>query len=420
MSEPDPTTVFESEDLRATLHRAGGGSRPLVITFDSLNFELGLDRPGFGQDWLSDVGYDAVHVVSRRNIWYQYREMGELFGRLREQAAKHPRAVTYGSSMGGYAAIRFAGRVGADTAIAISPQFSIAPARAAFDDRWREHAHAIEFLWDEPTEEDRLLETAWVFFDPHDADRLHVDALAEHFPVRRLPLPYAGHPAGAYLAESGQLATSVLAMIEGVFDPEVFQRGVRGARRSSGQYHFTVAQRQPRRRLRTALRLAQEAARLAPLSAPYTSLNARLLEDAGRLEEAEELHRRALQLEPRHYKFHLDLALLLRTGRSSEAADLVRNLRGLDVDSAAAHQKACMILFRTGNYEDALVAARAALARAPGSRRTRSWVQALAVLLGTPIVGRGVLGLASRASERPASPFRKWLFQSDSRASRLS
>lgn len=409
MSAEPSTILFQSDDLRATLRRAGGEARPLVVTFDSLNHDLRLERPGFGEGWLDQIGYDAVHVVARRNDWYQHPEMGDLFAAVREETARHPRAVTYGSSMGGYAAVRFAGRVGASTAIAISPQMSIDPERAPFDDRWLEHGRRLAFLWDAPTPEDALVQTAYVFYDPKDVDRLHVRALADIYPVLAIPLRNAGHPAGAYLAESGLLGPAVMAMIEGTFDADAFGRSVRDARRLTGQYHFTLALKQPAHRPETARRLAARAAELGPLTAPYLSLHARLLPE-GREVEAERLHRRALELEPGHPRFHLDLAALLaRTGRDDEAAALVRDLGRFGLDQAWIHSQACLTLFLVGEYEAALVEARAGRERVPRSGELRAWERGLGALLRWPRIGRPVLDAARRLALRPAGRLRaRW------------
>ena len=80
--------LFGSPSLRAILHPAAGGERrPLVVTFDSLNADLRLDRPGFGQAWLRDAGYDAVHVVSADNAWYQHPDLGPACEAVRDAAA---------------------------------------------------------------------------------------------------------------------------------------------------------------------------------------------------------------------------------------------------------------------------------------------------------------------------------------------
>lgn len=386
--------VHASDHLRVVFRAAEGGSdRPLVVTFDSLSLDLRLDRPGFGEVWLRQVGYDAVHVVSDRNGWYQSPEMARVFPRVREIARERARTVTYGSSMGGYAAVRFAGRVGAQAAVAISPQFSIDPRKTPFEDRWTEYAAGLSFSWEAPSPEDAALERAYVLYDPADRDRLHMERLAEVFPVTPVPLLHAGHPAGTFLAEGLLLPDAVRAMIDGRFDPGEFRRARREARRRSGQYHHVLASRLPARRRATAERLGARAVELQPRSAVYLSALADRREDAGDLAGAEEAHRRALGLDPLEPRLYLRLAefLLRRGAPPAEVVELAAGIGRFGAQRTPVYTKACEVLLRAGAYEAARDELRAALERLPASRKLRSWEAALSATLSTPVLGRRLL-----------------------------
>ena len=355
MSGPNVVILLETADLRATLVDVGAAERPLVVTFDSLTHDPGLERLGFGQGWLDSEGYDAVHVVSRLNAWYQQPEMAELALRVRELSDRRSRTVTYGSSMGGYAAIRFAGRFGAQAAIAISPQFSVDPRRAPFDDRWAEYARDIDFMWEEPDPRDAELRTAWVLYDPRNNDRLHVEALGALYPVTPLPLPHAGHPAGGYLMEVGLLAETVLRMVDGTFEGAGFAAKARALRRRSAHYIAILGRLQPASRPRTAALLAETAALMQPHQAFFLMEHAYWLEARDRLDDAEALLRRAMELVPGHPRFPLALAsLLVRTGRNPEEA--VELARGVDVTGVEVRKSlvsASQVMFMSGRFGDA-------------------------------------------------------------------
>ena len=413
MSTSGRRLLFESADVRAALVEADGAARPLVVTFDSLNHDLRPDRPGFGEGWLDRIGFDAVHVTASANDWYQHPEMADLCAAVRAYGEERPRVVTYGSSMGGYAAIRFAGRLGARAAVAISPQFSIDPARAPFDTRWLDHGRRLRFLWDEEVDA-ASLEAAYVFYDPRDLDRLHVEALAGRYPVRALPLRHAGHPAGAHLAESGLLGPAVTAMIEGRFDAAAFEAELRGARRRSGQYHFTLAHRQPAHRRRTALRLAEEAARLGPHAAPYVGLHGRLLAEAGEMVEAERLQRRAIELEPGYPRLRVDLAAFLsRQGRHPEALAQVADVERYEIDEAAVFARAVGVRFLGGDLDGALALAASGRARMPHALELKAWDGGLRLLSSTPGIGRPLLALLRRLTlavpERTRARIAAWI-----------
>jgi pimeloyl-ACP methyl ester carboxylesterase len=114
----------------------------LAVTFHSASIDeegprkAGFDMPGFGQSFLRKHGINAVHVLVSRSHWYQTPEMEGALAFIRHIAKDYHRVVTYGSSMGGYAAIKFGPEVRANAAVAISPQYSIDPAKAPFEKRF--------------------------------------------------------------------------------------------------------------------------------------------------------------------------------------------------------------------------------------------------------------------------------------------
>ena len=389
---PGSSVLYASPRLNVRLRSVEGGRRrPLVVTFDSLNADLRLDRKGFGEDWLHDSGHDAVHVISAANAWYQHADMAPACAAVRAAAALHPWTATYGSSMGGYAAIRFADAVGARTAVALSPQFSIDPLKTPFETRWVEYAEDLAFIWDGARPANPTLQTAFVVYDPTDGDRRHAELLAEHYPVTPFPLPYAGHPAGTFLAETQLLGRSVLAMIDGTFDPGALRGELRAARRRSGKYHFVLSERQPAWRPDLSHRLAAEAARLNPASGAYLSAYARTLEARGDLDEAERLRLRAVEIMPGEPAFRLPLAALrLRRGASAdEITALATGLGDLGVRRTVYFTRAVKLLFLSGAFEAARAEARDAVRRRPNSLTLRAWAAWLSVSLAIPGLGPG-------------------------------
>ena len=385
--------VFASAGLRATFRDAGAADRPLVVTFDSLNADLRLDRPGFGEAWLAQCGYDAVHVVSARNAWYQDRDTPALLETVRSAVAERARVVTYGSSMGGYAAVRFAAALGAHAAVALSPQFSIDPAAAPWETRWTEYAHGLVFGEAPPAARVGAPERVFVVFDPLNRDRLHADALARLHPVVAAPVRHAGHPAGTFLAESGLLSQAVQAMIEDRFDPALFQRQVRDGRRRSAAYLYALARRQPARRAVLALGLVTAAARLAPLTAAYHAETGEQLARLGDLPGAEAALRRAQQVDPGEPIARLRLAehLVLHGGDPAEVEALVRGLESLGAVREWMFVRAVDLLFATGAYAAARDEARSGLRRLPRSRLLRGRAWGLGAILAVPGVGQAAL-----------------------------
>jgi hypothetical protein len=141
------TDIYVSQDLRA-FSSLGFCSGTIVVTFDSYTDARHLDRSGFAEHFLHSRQIDAIHIISRDNDWYQYPELPQAAKVVAEITSQYGRVVAYGSSMGGYAAIRFGAMVGATTAVALSPQYSIDPRSVPFETRWTADAARVKFIFE--------------------------------------------------------------------------------------------------------------------------------------------------------------------------------------------------------------------------------------------------------------------------------
>ena len=337
---PQPgTELFRSDDLLVRFVRAGDAPGAVCfVTFGSYTNDYTLDRQGFAEDFLRGEGIDAVHVLNRDNRWYQYAEMDGALAAAAEVARGYARVFTYGSSMGGYAALRFARAVTAQTAIAISPQYSLDPRVVPFEERWQADLAAITFRERAP----EPAATQVIFHDPRmRLDDAHARLFAA-LPAETLgvAVPYAGHPVGPMLVETGVLKDAVRAIVAGRFDPVRVQRAVRERRRRSAHHFFMLARRAERRGPAVRVALLRRAAEIAPESHILSAL-ASALDETGAHAEAGPLHREAIRLVPGNARARIGLARHLEaTGRAREA---IAELR-----AAAAGQGASVkLLVRT-------------------------------------------------------------------------
>ncbi|WP_131118731.1 hypothetical protein [Lichenihabitans psoromatis] len=271
------------------------GSTVCFVTFDSYSDVGSLDRPAFGESFLRDRGFDAVHILSRRNNWYLHETSAKAFDAARNAVTGYRRVVTYGSSMGGYAAIRFGRQVGAGHAIAMSPQYSINPDTPPFETRWRFDAEAIDFRhenrWD-----DCFVEAATIFYDPRDPDRHHVEMFKGKTRVIAVPVVNGGHPCTTMLAEIGLLQTALPEIAAGTFDPAIFAQHLKAERRRSAHLYYNISNNI--RRPRDRVRFARMAADLRPQYLPFLDHLGALLVQVGDLEEGKRILDHALVLEP--------------------------------------------------------------------------------------------------------------------------
>lgn len=291
--------LFRSDNVVVRSVPASDLSR-WVVTFDNYGIGPGFERPGFSQDYLQRAGISAIHVMGVGGDWYQYPEMAAAMKAVGLATADADRVVTYGCSMGGYAALRFAEAAGAHAVLALSPQYSINPETAPFEGRWIQESRNIQWI---PEIEKPLNIScpAIIAYDPTDIDRRHAHLFAQEAAVEHLRVPYGGHPVSTFLAEAGLLKPLLDDVISGRLDAASFQRAIRKARTTNATYFSQLADRQPAHRPDLALALAKRALERSPDSVIALGSYASKLTKLGRHEEAVRLHVRAVDLSQRDH-----------------------------------------------------------------------------------------------------------------------
>lgn len=232
---------------------------PLVVTFQSAAMgggsggENGLDKTGFGETFLAKAGVNAVHILASHNHWYQTPEIFEVLAEVRQIAAQASRIVTYGSSMGAYAAIRFAPDLGAHAAVALGPQYSVNPAKAPFEKRFARFYREDEWLFDEFDAAAYGGINVLMLYDPLDDDGKHAKLLMSAIPsINPMALPFCGHPVGPVLKQTGLVSSIVKDMAAGTFDADDARSKFIANRRTAptylrNLYQYTRRAKNPRR-----------------------------------------------------------------------------------------------------------------------------------------------------------------------------
>lgn len=116
--------IYKADHFTVTHHVPLDAKDELVVVcFDTI---FGDNREsGFGTDFLKKEKIESVFVSPRKNSFYQYLS-GKSLALILAEVLEKKRVVTYGSSLGGYAAIYYSGFLNA-TAVALSPICSILP-----------------------------------------------------------------------------------------------------------------------------------------------------------------------------------------------------------------------------------------------------------------------------------------------------
>ena len=378
----EASVLYQSADMLVRHVPAGDGTRH-VLTFDCYHDARTLDRPGFGEDFFPKHGIGATHLLTRNNDWYQYPDLPAALAAMRRAASGAARVLTYGSSMGGYAAVRFADAVGANAALALSPQYSVDPAKVPRELRWAQDQRRLTYL----PEVDGPIRSGVapvVAYDPHGMDRLHADLIAADTPVRRLRVPFGGHPVGTFLLDAGLLSDLVLQTLDGTLDPAAGEAAVRAARRRVAVYFSTLAARQPPWRPGLAVSLAEQAVRLAPDRPEGHYALALRLAAAGRHAEALRAHEATAARDRNPGYMFAHSAALHRAGDTPAALRIAHEVRTAWPHHAGIHHWISDLLRAQHDLPAALDYAEQAAAIDPANELYRATVNAIGAVLRPP------------------------------------
>jgi len=219
---------------------SNGASHPrlgtVVICFQYRRPDQHLDLPGFAEEFFDRFQVAAVFVNCATNEWYQYQDLPEALATLRAFVSAWARIVTYGSSMGGYAALRFASAVGAKRTIAVGPQYSPRSLVVAGDNRYDALVAQTQFLHEDSYRASAALDN-YVVYDPLlKMDERHMMEYRKEANVVPIRIPCGGHTPTILLAQCGLLSDFILDLIAGTFCALRFRHVFRRARTSSPEY----------------------------------------------------------------------------------------------------------------------------------------------------------------------------------------
>lgn len=306
-SRPSRITLFQSDNLQVTYVPSGKIER-LVVTFASWSEEPVRERAGFAEKFLIRRHISAVHVTCAGNDWYQYPEMGEAMAAAARARQSFGRCTTYGLSMGGYAAIRFSGAVGAERAIAIAPQFAIDPTLPPFDSRWAKDAARIRFIHGDVWTGASAQVVA--IYDNCSVDLRHIVLFRRFVRLFEIPVPHSGHNPARFLVDLGLFQDMIGDLLMDRFDTQAFRLACREKRKISPEYFFHLSR--AARHAPRALALVDRALRLAPGRPQYIASRANILLAMGRPVEAATALSEGIAIAPDESWLHHALAIALR------------------------------------------------------------------------------------------------------------
>jgi hypothetical protein len=195
--------ILETDALR--IRYAEGHTDVLFVSFTGVLHGMG----GIAIDEFAGSGraHHCLFISDMKRTWYNGEGIAQAICGIVEQKAKDlniRKIITIGNSMGGFGAILFARLLGADTAIAFSPQFSFNSEIVPGDDRWGEYRDAIK-TWTFPTALPLNAATRYFIFSGLDPMEMQHTRL---FPKARntaIFLIAGGHTVAQSIKDAGQL-----------------------------------------------------------------------------------------------------------------------------------------------------------------------------------------------------------------------
>jgi tetratricopeptide (TPR) repeat protein len=303
--------IFDNGETTISFRQAGTvPGQALVITFQPMRV-MGVDEPGFGEEFLLRNGYDVVCVQKRRESWYQDLSFADFQAAVSDWAEKYDDVVMYGSSVGAYAALYYSGAVDARV-LALSPLMSLHPTLREVGLGYSRPD--VTFLHKRLAEVVKPLNgTSVIVFDPLDStDMAFIER--EVYPAapsaRYVKLRYSGHPSIEAIHEMGMLKDVVLRYLNAPSEFKILSR--RAKARSKRLLSNLAAHCERRGKFDAALTLVDRALATAQFSPDLHIFKSRILDCLGREEEALASARTAVRCDPQNRSVRGQLIALLQ------------------------------------------------------------------------------------------------------------
>ena len=240
------TCLFDGNDLRLVVQDMN--SDTVFLTFTprpDLDRNKGFQKLGFAQKFVEKNRYSGVYVIAKSAHWYQTPELAQVEAIITglEFYRSARRRIAYGTSMGGFAVLLCAQRLGCEQAISVAPQVSMDTAIVRFENRWPDDVRKIRFI--EPDARSGIREPCryYVIYDRFYApDRQHIDLLLQDKAILLLDLPFSGHNLLDFATQTGLSNDFLNSFANPGQSPLKVFHAMRGLRRQTTNYYEKLYQ----------------------------------------------------------------------------------------------------------------------------------------------------------------------------------
>lgn len=313
-TERTPEILYDALGYRIERYHTSKNTRGLIYTFTPFMFKK-IDSLGFGVAFLLSEGFDVVSFKCINDSWFQ-KLPRDTIENVAKIGSDYSFIASYGSSMGGFAAIAFSDLLQVKYCIAISPQFSITQ---DFDRRWHAQAEKIEnWNFNIAPGGCKGTDLVLVYDDTLEKDRIqveHIKSTLSPRSVREIRASLSGHPTGYFLTETSQISSFISSLLK--LDLNINIEFKWSKVKKSRNYMSSLGRYALQKdRLKLSTLAFSQAIKLAPDNIGYRMQISQPLHRLGRTPDAIDHIKHALSLNPDNLQ--LRRRLLLLTGNDTE------------------------------------------------------------------------------------------------------
>lgn len=232
-------TIYEDDEIAASFLSAE--SADLLITFGDLA-TLWSEGNFYGRSVAEKLSLSTLGIMAKKPNWYPCSSIVALEARVRQLLTKFRHRTLHGSSMGGYACVKYSALFAADTVISFSPQWSISPLTTqGHASGWESHfTSTMTGMEIAPTD---VGGKVYIFADPYDkGDKFHRRMISEQCrDAVEVDVFGASHSVSAVLAGTSNFDQILKACI--AEDLPLLRKVCNAARRRSDFRAYIVADR---------------------------------------------------------------------------------------------------------------------------------------------------------------------------------
>jgi hypothetical protein len=207
--------LYQSDLCEVVYHP--GRSKFTLITFGNRMMRPDNGTVFWGKTLVEKLDIDCIGFVAKGPSWFPAIDVSTAINCIGQQLHKR-RSISYGYSMGAYAALKYGWRLGVEFSLSVGPQFSINPDDVPLDDRYRDHfvPELHKDMAISPADQVGSRHRSYVVYDPgYEKDRYNIELIRTCGSLTELRVRYMEHDVIESLSNSEVFSKIMSSILEG-------------------------------------------------------------------------------------------------------------------------------------------------------------------------------------------------------------